>query len=81
MGSALRPIEGACAWRGDEMARSARWIRTLDAAAVAEIGAALGVARAAVVPWHGTTRAHFPLSGLAPMLADVAGELEDGAAS
>jgi hypothetical protein len=45
---------------------------------VAEIDAALGTARAAGVPWHGTTREHFPLSGLAATLADVARELEDG---
>ena len=29
------PIGGACAWRGDEMAASTRWIRPLHAATVA----------------------------------------------
>jgi hypothetical protein len=60
------------------MAGSSRWIRTLDAAAIAEIDAALGRARSAGVPWHQTTRERFPLPGLAPMLAGVARELEDG---
>ena len=72
------PILGACAWRGDEMARSARWIRTLDAAAIAEIDAALRTARATGVPWHETTRERFPLPGLAATLAEVAEELETG---
>ena len=71
-------ITGACAWRGEEMARSTRWIRGLDAAAVAEIDAALGAARSAGIPWHETTRERFPLPGLAATLAEVARELEDG---
>jgi TfdA family taurine catabolism dioxygenase TauD len=73
-----RPIGGACAWHGDEMARSTRWVRTFDTAAVAEIDAALGSARSAGVPWHATTRERFPLPGLDRTLADVARELEDG---
>ena len=72
------PIIGACAWRGEEMARSTRWIRRLDAAAVAEIDAALDAARSAGVPWHGTMRERFPLPGLTAVLAEVARELEDG---
>ncbi len=75
---APRPIHGACDWRGEEMARSARWIRMLDGESLAEIDAALGVARSAGVPWHGTTREHFPLRALAAVLTDVARELEDG---
>ena len=71
-------ITGACAWRGEEMARSTRWIRGLDAAAVAEIDAALGAARSAGIPWHETTRERFPLPGLTATLAEVARELEDG---
>ena len=72
------PIIGACAWRGEEMARSTRWIRRLDAAAVAEIDAALDAARSAGVPWHGTTRERFPLPGLSAVRAEGARELEDG---
>jgi hypothetical protein len=76
--TAPTPIRGACAWRGDEMAASTRWLRTLDAAAVAEIDAALRAARSAGVPWDRTTRERFPLPGLSATLAEVARELEDG---
>jgi hypothetical protein len=72
------PIHGACAWRGDEMARSRRWIRALDGAALGEIDAALDGVRSAGIPWHEVTPARFPLPGLAARLAEVAGELEDG---
>ena len=72
------PITGACAWRGEEMARSTRWVRRLDAAAIAEIDTALDTARSAGVPWHETTRERFPLPGLIVTLAEVARELEDG---
>ena len=76
--TAPTPITGACAWRGEEMARSTRWVRRLDAAAVAEIDTALDAARSAGVPWHETTRECFPLPGLTVTLAEVARELEDG---
>src|SRR2546427_7581567 len=71
-------IAGSAAWRGDEMARSTRWLRPLDERAVEEIDAALRAARAQGVPWHETTRDSFPLPTLAAMLAEVARELEDG---
>jgi hypothetical protein len=72
------PIAGACAWRGEEMASSTGWVRALDAAALAEIDAALRIARSAGVPWHATTADRFPCPGLAATLAEVARELEDG---
>ena len=73
-----KPIAGSAAWRGDEMARSTRWLRPLDERAVEEIDAALRAAQAQGVPWHETTRDCFPLPTLAAMLAEVARELEDG---
>jgi hypothetical protein len=76
--TAPRPIGGASAWRGEEMAESARWVRTFDGAAVTEIDAALRAAQSAGVPWHATTRERFPLPGLDRTLAEVARELEDG---
>jgi hypothetical protein len=76
--AAPAPIRGACAWHGEEMSRSTRWVRTLDAAAIGEIDAALDAVRSAGVPWHAITQTGFPLPGLASMFAEVAGELEDG---
>jgi hypothetical protein len=77
--AALTPISGACAWRGDELVRSTRWLRGLEPAHLEEIDAALRAARAAGVPWHQTTRERFPLRTLPALLTDVARELEDGA--
>jgi hypothetical protein len=73
-----RPIAGACAWRGQELAGSTRWVRTLDAAAVAEIDTALRAARSRGLIWWRTTKDDFPLPTLRRVLAEVAGELEDG---
>lgn len=44
--TAPKAIGGACAWRGAEMARSTRWIRTLDGQALDEIHASLPKSRA-----------------------------------
>jgi hypothetical protein len=71
-------IPGACAWRGEEMARSTRWIRTLAREALDEIDAALRAAQRQRRPWHETTRESFPLQTLAATLAEIARELEDG---
>lgn len=73
-----RPIGGACAWRGEEMARSTRWVRALDPQALADIDAALGRAQAQGGPWQATTRENFPLPALEATLAEIARELEDG---
>jgi hypothetical protein len=73
-----QPIRGDCAWTGEAMARSTRWIRRLDRVAVDELDAALAAARAAGRAWHETTRESFPLPTLGPRLAEVARELEDG---
>jgi Taurine catabolism dioxygenase TauD, TfdA family len=73
-----QPIAGACAWRGEELARSTRWVRTLDAAAVAEIDAALRVARSRRLVWWETSRVDFPLPNVGRTLSEIAGELEDG---
>src|SRR4051812_1246241 len=73
-----KPITGACAWLGAEMARSTRWIRTLDAGAIALIDKALRQASARRGSWHETSRESFPLPGLEPLFQDIAGELEDG---
>ena len=76
MATLRAPIAGPCAWRGDELAHSTRWIRTLDGDAVAAIDRALAAVRG--LAWHEVTRANFPLPGLEDTFADIARELEDG---
>ncbi|MCK6452297.1 MAG: TauD/TfdA family dioxygenase [Alphaproteobacteria bacterium] len=72
------PLAGPCAWRGEELAASSRWIRTLDADALAAIDTALAAVRARNLAWHAVTRETFPLPGLEGLFADIAAELEDG---
>jgi hypothetical protein len=60
------------------MARSTRWVRTLDRDALDEIDAALRQARSRGLAWPETTRERFPLPTLDRVLAEIARELEDG---
>lgn len=76
--AARTPILGPCAWYGEDMARSGRWVRALRPAAIHEIDAALRAAQVQGLPWQETTREHFPLPGLKDDLAEIAEELEDG---
>ena len=73
-----KPISGPCAWRGEEMACSTRWIRELCPSALSEIDRALRGCQAKGIPWRQTTRDAFPLPALADDLADIQHELEDG---
>ena len=73
-----KSVLGACAWHGAEMANSRRWIRTLEAADIAEIEAALRSAQAQGVPWQETTAENFPLDRLRARLDEIADELEEG---
>ncbi len=72
------PITGPCAWHGKDMARSRRWVRELPPAALAEIDAALAAVKRRGLAWHEITAADFPLPSLAPLVADIADELENG---
>src|SRR5260370_34856697 len=74
----LAPIAGACAWLGQDIAGSTRWVRDLKPADIAEIESALeGVERRGLA-WHEIRRADFPLPGLAGPPSDLAEELEHG---
>src|SRR5438067_12115018 len=74
----IRPVTGACVWRGSEMAGSARWQRHLSPAQLAEIDRALASARARGVSWEAMNAADFPLPSFAPLAEEIRAELEDG---
>ena len=76
--SEIRPIIGANAWHGKDMARSPRWQRCLSPAQLAEVEAALAAAKARGRGWEEMTTAEFPLPGLAPLFDDIRDELENG---
>ena len=73
-----RPITGAAAWRGSDLAQSTDWICPISAAAVAELDAALNGVKARGLAWRDITRADFPLPGFGAELAAMAHELEHG---
>jgi hypothetical protein len=63
-------------WHGKDLAQSGAWIRSFDATHLREIDAALAGVRNA--PQTGFSKADFPLSSTADLLADVLEELENG---
>src|SRR5262245_22738174 len=72
------PLTGPAVWRGEDIKSSTRWIRDLPASAVAELDAALAAVKRKGLEWWQIRRADFPLTGLDGLLADIAGELENG---
>lgn len=76
--AAMKPIEGACAWHGREMAGDPRWIRDLAPAHIAEIETALERVQRRGLAWHDIRREDFPLPGLSNLIGDIRGELENG---
>jgi hypothetical protein len=76
--SAHTPITGPCAWLGEDMAGSTRWIRTLGPPHIAEIESALEAVERRGLAWHDITATDFALPGLKGLLADIREELESG---
>lgn len=76
--SAHAPITGRCAWLGQEIIRSTRWIRDLRPADILQIDAALDAVEGRDLAWHAIKRADFPLPGLADLFSDIREELENG---
>jgi hypothetical protein len=72
------PVGGAAAWRGAEMRGRRDWIVELDAAAVAEIGAAVATVRRRGLAMGEVHRTDFPLPTLAPRITEWAAEIRDG---
>ena len=73
-----RPITGACAWLGPDMARSTRWQRDLAPVDIAALDAALGSVQSRGLAWHEIARETFPLPGMTGLIADIRDELENG---
>ncbi|MCC6828936.1 MAG: TauD/TfdA family dioxygenase [Novosphingobium sp.] len=72
----LRPIGGPAAWTGAELAADPSWQYRLDAAAIAELDAALGRLGDRDPPAFAA--ADFALPTLGPLLRRVGGQLETG---
>ncbi|MDB5683717.1 MAG: TauD/TfdA family dioxygenase [Sphingomonas bacterium] len=73
----IAPIRERSDWRGTDLDPSA-WLTRLEPAQADEVRAALAAVRASGKGYHDLTREDFPLPTLAPLLAKVAGILEDG---
>jgi hypothetical protein len=73
-----QPLTGPMVWRGEDLVRSAGWIRPIAPAEVDELDAALRVVQRRGLDWRTMTRADFSIPGLARSLAEVGRELEDG---
>src|SRR5262245_53151211 len=69
---------GPSVWLGRDMVNASRWLRDLPAGGKAELDAALDHVRRRGLAWHQITRDDFPLPTLAPLIADIAEELEHG---
>jgi len=74
----VRSIAGPCAWRGEEMVASDRWVRDLRPADIDELGEALAIVESRGLSWHEITPSDFRLPGMTPLLDEVRDELENG---
>ncbi len=72
------PVEGPFAWRGPDMAARTDWIHTLAESDIAEIDAALGVARKSGRPLVEMRPEDFPLPSLAPRLRGLRDDVLEG---
>lgn len=69
-------LQGACVWKGAEMAQSDRWVKTFPSVVLRQIDAALE--KAGDLDWRRVTRDSFPLPAAAAFLDEVREELENG---
>jgi hypothetical protein len=65
-------------WHGRDIANSGRWVRRLPPEALDDLDTALAAVVRRGLVWQEIEAADFPLPRLAPLLSDVAGELENG---
>jgi hypothetical protein len=73
-----RPIRGADAWSGSEMARTDAWRVDLPADALDQIDEALEAFRARGLPLAQMRKADFPVPALQPVLQSILHDLEHG---
>jgi TfdA family taurine catabolism dioxygenase TauD len=73
-----RPIEGPEVWRGEDLARSTDWIRTLTTVEQDELDGALRATQKRGLGWRELRREDFVIPALARTLADVSQQLEHG---
>jgi hypothetical protein len=74
----LQVLETACEWRAEDVSDPAAWTEILSPAEVAEVEAALAVARARSGDMLQIGKAEFPLPTLAPRLKAIERELMEG---
>jgi hypothetical protein len=76
--AARRRIGGPAAWRGEAMARQARWLRVLSPEALADLDAALRHVKSRGLSLMEVGREDFPLAVFAAELAALVAELREG---
>ena len=76
--TAIRPIDGPEAWRGDDLARSTDWIHPVSAAEQEEIDAALRAVQRRGLGWRDLTREDFAIPRFARALREISDKLEHG---
>jgi len=76
MARTATPLQGACVWRGADMAHSARWVKRLPESVLDDI--AVAVQRSANIAWSQVNRQNFPLPSGQRFFDEVRAELEDG---
>jgi len=74
----LTPIDAPCAWYGDDIGASQRWVRTITAAHIEEIEAALSFVESQNIEWSKITSKDFKVPGWADLIIDLQHELESG---
>ena len=76
--SVVAPIKEPCAWLGQDLVHSDRWVRDLGAEHINEIDVALTAVEKRGIAWDEITAADFPLPKLANLIAEIRNELENG---
>jgi hypothetical protein len=74
----LEPLDGAVAWRGEQLRQSGNWQLWLSGAEVDELKAAVNVAQATGRAMKALTRRDFPLPTLAARIEDWRREIRSG---